>query len=82
MHRAEIVGGSVIVEMPAVPVAAVIAFIAVTVSVINPAIKADMLAPIAVVENIAVVPAPIRRSSQQASVRRLNPGTGHPIIAH
>jgi len=63
--------GAVVVEDPAIPVAAVVAVAAVTVAVVYAAVEADVLTPVAGVEGIDIAaPTPIARSPEIARTRR------------
>ena len=82
MHRPEIVRGTVILELPSVPTAAVIAIAAVAVTIINATIVPDMRTPVAIIEGIrAIIPGPVGRGPIHAFLRRLDPGARHPVIA-
>src|SRR5271165_4938349 len=81
VHRTDIHYGAVVVQMLALPVAAFVAVTAVAVAVIDAAVESDVRPPIAAVPNVcAVCPPPIPGSPQKSHLRRLNPGTGHPVI--
>jgi hypothetical protein len=77
----DVVDRAVVVEVAAAPVAALIADANVAEAVIDAAIVADVGAPIAAVELIAVVtPAPVARRPKGAFVWSLNPRAGNPVI--
>ena len=81
MHVAEIVGGAIVGIFIAVPLATLIPRAAVAVAVIDPAVIADMAAPIAVVEHVdAIAPAPIARRPKHADRGWQHPGAGHPVV--
>jgi hypothetical protein len=66
----------------AAPVAALVAKADVTKAVIDTAIVADVLTPVARIKAVGVVPvAPIAGGPQRALVRSLHPRAGHPVIA-
>jgi len=74
--------GAVVVEVVTVPIAAKIAGSDITEPVINTAIKADMKAPVPMVEPIpATIETPVRRSPESAIVRRRAPDSGNPVVA-
>src|ERR1700735_743291 len=71
----------VVEEMPAFPTSTDEAGAEVAESVINPAIETDRRSPKSRGENKrAIVPAPPRRSPQEAHFRRKYPRAGHPIV--
>ncbi len=77
-----IVDGTVVVETISVPVAALIADADVAVSIVNPAVVADITTPIAVVVAIPTAEkSPVSGRPQEAHLRRLRPGARHPVIA-
>jgi hypothetical protein len=79
---ADAVNSAVVVEVVAVPVAAVVADAGVTEAVVDAAIKADVEAPEAAVEAPAVViPAPIARGPEGTVIGGSTPGAGDPVIA-
>jgi hypothetical protein len=68
--------------MAAAPVAALVAKANVAKAVIDAAIVADILAPVAVVKPIMVMPvAPVSGRPERTLIRRLDPCAGHPVIA-
>ena len=73
----------VVEEVPVVPAAALITAPAVAEAIVNAAIEADVLPPIAFMEDehAAVAPAPVAGSPQVARLRGFHPGAGHPIVA-
>ena len=77
-----VVDRAVVVEVSAAPVAALVAVAGVTKAVVDAAIVADVLAPVATVEPVRVIPiAPVAGGPKCALVGSLNPCAGHPIIA-
>ena len=68
--------------MAAAPVAALVANADVAKTVIDTAIVANVLTPVAGVKSVGVIPvAPIARGPQSALVWSLYPRAGHPVIA-
>ena len=68
--------------MPAAPVSALVAQSNIAEAVVDAAVVADILAPIAAIESVAiVVVAPIRGGPERALIGSLNPTTGDPVIA-
>jgi len=77
-----VVDRAVVVEVPAAPVAALVAVACVAKAVIDAAVVADVLAPVATVEPVRVIPvAPVAGRPKCSLVGSLNPCAGHPIIA-
>jgi hypothetical protein len=67
--------------MAAAPVAALVAIAAVAIAVIDAAIVADVQAPIAAVEAVAVMTeAPVAGGPESALIGSLNPPAGNPVI--
>ncbi len=83
LHREiEVVDGSVVVEVAATPIAALIAEADVSKSVVNAAIEAHMPTPIATMKAVAIIlVAPVAGGPQSPLVRSLNPCARHPVIA-
>ena len=76
-----VVDGAVVVEVAATPVTALIAEADIPEPVVDAAIEAHVLAPVAAVEPVVVMPvAPVARRPQSALVGSLDPHAGHPII--
>jgi hypothetical protein len=76
------VDGTVVVEVVASPIAAVVAVAGVAEAVVDAAVEPDVQAPVAAVEAPAiVVPTPIARSPESAVVGRSAPGARNPVIA-
>jgi hypothetical protein len=70
-RRIHVVDGNIVIENSAVPVATLVAIAAVSIAVVNAAVEADVLAPIARVEDIDIaVPAPIWGSPEITRARR------------
>jgi hypothetical protein len=77
-----IIEGAVVVEMAAAPVAALVTVADVAKAVIDTAIVADVLAPVAGVKPVGIIPvAPVAWGPESAFVRSLHPRAGHPGIA-
>jgi hypothetical protein len=77
----DVVRRAVVVEVAATPVAALIAISAVAIAVIDTAIVADVQAPVAAVEAIAVMTeAPIAGGPESVLVGSLNPPPPNPVI--
>jgi len=77
-----VVDGSVVPEVAALPVAAIVAVADVAEAVVDAAIEADVNAPVTVVPVVAVaVVAPVARRPQPARVGRDHPRSRHPVIA-
>ena len=84
MHHGNvhIVNGAVVIEVPAAPVAALVADADIAEAVIHAAIEADMRTPVATVKAITViVVAPVAGRPERALVGSLHPSAGNPIIA-
>jgi hypothetical protein len=78
----DVVDGAVVVEVIAVPIAAVVADAGVAEAVVDATVEADVRPPEAAVEAPAVlVPAPVARGPESAVVRRSTPGAGDPVVA-
>src|SRR4051812_39554890 len=78
----DVIDAAVVIEIPAVPIAAFIAFTEITEAVIDAAVEANVRAPIAGVPKIcAAVKPPVTRGPQEARLRRDHPGAGHPKIS-
>jgi len=77
-----VVDRTIVVELPVLPVAAVVASAGIPVAVIDAAVVADLRPPVAgmPVEG-ANAPSPIARRPQVAVLRRQHPGSGNPVIA-
>lgn len=82
-HRGvDVVDRAVVVEVTSAPVTALVAVAGVAKAVVDAAIVADVLAPIAGVIAVGVVPvAPVAGGPKRAFVGRLNSCAGNPIIA-
>ena len=79
---ADAVDGAVVVEVVAVPVAAVVANAGVAEAVVDAAVEADVKAPEAAMEAPAVViPAPVAGGPEGAVVGWSAPGAGDPVVA-
>jgi hypothetical protein len=66
----------------ATPVAALVAIAAIAISVVNPAIEADVLTPVAAMEPVVVMPkAPVAGGPQGTLIGSLNPNAGNPVVA-
>src|SRR6185437_939218 len=78
----DVINTAVVIEIPAVPITAFIAFTEITEAVIDAAVKANVGAPVARVPKIcAAVPAPVTRGPEQARLRRDHPSAGHPVVS-
>ena len=82
-HRDVDVGhGAIVDKLSATPFAAPKAYARVAVAIIDPAIKADVRAPVAAMPHIdAFRKAPITRRPQQTRFRRQDPRSRHPVIS-
>ena len=77
----DVVDGAVVVVVASPPIAALVAVANVAEAVINPAIIADVLAPVAGVKAVGVIPvAPVAGGPERALVGSLDPCAGHPEI--
>ena len=77
-----VVDGAIVVKVPTAPVTTLIAVADVTESVVDPAIVADVLTPVAAIEPVVVMPvAPVARGPQGALIGSLHPHARHPVIA-
>jgi hypothetical protein len=76
------VDGAVVVEVVAVPIAAIVAISGVAEAVVYAAIEADMKTPVAAIEAPAVVvPAPVSGCPKRSVVGRGAPCAGNPVVA-
>lgn len=76
-----IVHCSVVVEVAAVPTAAVIATAGVAEAVVNSAVEANSRSPIAGNKDIAsVFPSPVARRPKESRIGSLHPSARHPIV--
>jgi hypothetical protein len=79
--RTDTIDGAVVVEVVAIPVAAVIADAGVAKAVVDAAIEADVAAPVAAMKAPAiVVPAPVCGGPESTVVGRGAPGAGNPVV--
>ncbi len=77
----DVVDRAVVIEPPLVPAPAVVTVAAVAIAVVDAAVVADVGAPVAGVEGIeAAIPGPVTGRPQEADLRRLHPGSGHPVV--
>ena len=77
-----VVHGSVVVELPSPPIAAVVSVSGVAEAVIDAAIESDLWAPVAGVPHIgAVIPAPVARGPIKAGLGWHDPGSRNPVVA-
>src|SRR5208282_929355 len=82
VHATHVVHRGVVEEGAVVPISASIAHPAIAEAVVDAAVEADLRAPIPAIPGKGIAaPTPIARSPEQASFRRLDPGTGHPEVA-
>jgi len=76
-----VVVGAVVVEMPAAPVAALIAKADVAKAVIDATVVADVRAPVATVKPVMVMPVtPVAGRPECPLIGSLHPHAGHPVI--
>jgi hypothetical protein len=82
-HRdVDVVDRAVVVEAASAPIAAIVAVAGVAEAIVDAAIVADVLAPVAGIIPVGVIPvAPVAGSPECALVGSLDPGAGHPVIA-
>ncbi len=77
-----VVDGAVVVEMAGAPVATLVAVSYVAIAIVDAAIVADVLAPIAGIKPVGVIPvAPVAGGPECTLVGSLNPRAGHPVVA-
>ena len=82
VRAAYIIYRAVVAEGPMIPISAFIAGTTITEAVSHAAIKAHMIAPVAVMPSVGIVaPAPITGSPEQANFRSHDPRTRHPEVA-
>ena len=84
MHHGDVdvVYRAVVVEVTAAPVAALVAEADVAKAVVDAAVIADVLAPVARIKPIMVMPvAPVAGRPQSTLVRSLHPRSGNPVVA-
>ena len=81
VRRAHVVYCVVVVELPVVPVSALVAYTGVAVAINDTAVETHLRPPIPSVPSVdTVVPAPITWSPQQSNCGRLHPSAGDPIV--
>lgn len=81
VRRTDVVGRAIVGELITLPATAAVAFPAVAVAVINAAIEADIRSPVSGVENKrTAAPTPIGGSPKHPDLRRLHPGSRHPVV--
>src|SRR5579871_324637 len=74
--------GTVVVELSVLPASTLIPITVVAIAVTDATVETNLLAPVAVVENIPVAaPAPIGRSPEQSGFRSHDPCSRHPVVA-
>ena len=79
---ADIVDAAVVVEMAAIPVAALVANAGVAKAVVHIAIEANVRSPVSVKEGVAAAGvAPVAGRPQRAFIGSLNPCAGNPVVA-
>ena len=79
----DIVDRAVVIEVPAAPIAALVAEADVAKAVIDAAIVADMRTPVTPIKSIMVMRvAPVAGGPERALVGSFNPHAGNPIVAH
>jgi len=72
---------TVVIKLPVLPTAALVALSEVSVAVTDSAVKTYLLSPVAIVEHVSVAaPTPIGWSPKQAGLRRHHPRTWHPVV--
>src|SRR5579862_6651307 len=77
-----VIHGAVVVKGSVIPISTLIAGTTVTVTIVDAAVEADILAPVAVVPSVGIAaPPPISGSPEQTSFGRLHPRTRHPEVA-
>ena len=77
-----IVHGAVVIQVPLVPIRSVVTAACVSITVVDPTVKADMGTPIAgMAQVMATLEVPPRWSPKSAYVRREHPSTRNPIVA-
>jgi len=84
MHNCDVdvVDRAVVVEVASAPVTTLVAVAAVAKTVVDAAIVANVLAPVAGVISVRVIPvAPVAGCPECALVRSLNPCAGNPVVA-
>src|SRR5579872_552792 len=76
-----VVHRTVVIELSVLPPATLVALSEVSVAVTDSAIEADLLPPVALIENITIAtPTPIGWSPEQAGFWGHHPRTGHPVV--
>ena len=76
-----VVHRTVVVELSVLPPAALITLTKVSVAITDSAIKTDLLAPVALIEDVAIAaPTPVGWSPEQAGFRSHHPRTWHPVV--
>lgn len=80
--RIDICYASVVIEVAASPVPAVVTAARIAVPIINAAVVADLRSPVALVPVVGVIlKGPVARSPQQADLGWEDPRSGNPIVA-
>jgi hypothetical protein len=74
--------GFIVEEVPIVPAATFVTASAVTVAIVNAAVKSDMFSPIAfmVDERASVVRTPVARGPKVSRLRSFDPRSRHPVV--
>jgi hypothetical protein len=82
-HRdVDVVDRAIVVEMASAPVTALVAVSTIAEAVVDAAIVADVLAPVAGVKPVSVIPvAPVAGGPERALVGSLDPCAGYPLVA-
>jgi hypothetical protein len=81
VRRADINDRAVIEEVPALPIAALVASAAVAIAIVDAAIKSDLRPPVACMPNEnGTYGCPVSRRPQVVGLRRLDPGAGYPVV--
>src|SRR5437879_5630816 len=78
----DVIDGAVVIEGPAMPITAFVAFPEVTETIIDPAVESNVRAPITCMPKVsAAIPAPVTRSPEQPRLGCGHPSARHPEIA-
>jgi len=82
VDAADVVDGAVVGELIAVPIASLIADADIAKAVVDPAVEADIAAPVSAMETVAIVDeSPVSRCPKRALIGRCAPRSGNPVVA-
>ena len=78
----QVVDGAVVIEVAAIPVAALIPDTHVAEAIIHSTVEANVWSPIASIKLVAIMPvAPVAGRPKRAFIGSLHPDSGYPVVA-